>query len=95
MRLRREDEALGAVADEVLRILEPLRSGRSLQLVEADVEIPFARTVTRRVSAGRGGGRSEVSLLADDIRVSAASDIGWLRISITENRAPTVRVERA
>lgn len=94
MGVRHEGDLLREVAQGFLRTLEALRGATPLELVEAEVEIPFAGTLAGdAASAGLGDFRN-VSLLAEDVGPASAADTWRIRISIAKGRAAVLRVER-
>ncbi len=94
MGLRHDGARLRAIVQGLVRMLEALRACRPVELVEAELEIPFAGILPRgAASVGLEHFRS-VSLVAEDIGSSSASDLWKIRISIGRNRASTVTVER-
>lgn len=94
MGLRHGSDLLQEVAQGLLQTLEGLRGATPLDLVEAQVEIPFAGTLTGGTASAGLKDFRDVSLLAEDIAVSRASDIWKIRVSIAKGHAAVLRVER-
>ncbi len=94
MGVRHEGDLLREVAQGLLRTLEALRGATPLELVEAEMEIPFAGTPAGDTASAGLGDFRDVSLLAEDIGPSGASDTWRIRISIAKGQAAVLRVER-
>jgi hypothetical protein len=94
MGVRHEGVVLREVAQGLLRTLEALRGAKPLELVEAEVEIPFAGTRVGDIASAGLGDFRDVSLLAEDIGPSGDFNTWRLRISIAKGQAVVLRVER-
>jgi len=94
MGVRHDGDLLREVAQGLLRTLEALRGATLLELVEAEVEIPFAGTPAGDAASVDLGNFRDVSLLTEDIGPSGASDTWRIRISIAKGQAAVLRVER-
>lgn len=94
MGLRDEGFLLEEIAQGLARTLEALCYATPLELVEAEVEIPFAGTAAGDATSVSLREFRNVSLLAKDIGPSSASDTWRIRISIAKPHAAVLRVER-
>ena len=94
MAVRQEGNLLREVAQGLLRTLEGLRGAALVELVEAEVEIPFVGRLAGDTALADLEDFQDVSLLTEDIAVSRASDTWKIRASIAKDRAAVLRVER-
>jgi hypothetical protein len=92
--VRHDGDLLGGVAQGLLRTLEALRGASPLELVEAEVEIPFAGTRSGESASASLGDFRTVSLLTEDIGPSSASNTWRMRISIAKGHATVLKLEK-
>jgi hypothetical protein len=94
VRPRREGDLLHEIARGLVQTLQALTAHGQMQLVKAELEVPFVGTrADRTVSVDLKDFRN-VSLLADDIGSSGGSRIWKLCISMVGNEAPVITVGR-
>lgn len=94
MRARYGGNLLWETTQELIRVLEGLRHATPLELIEAELEIPFIGKPAGDTSPASLAGFRDVSVIAEDIGASGVSDIWRIRISIMKDRAAILRVER-
>ena len=89
-----DGDLLSEVAQALARTFEALCSATPFELVEAEVGVPFVGILAGdSASAGLRDFR-DVSLLAENIGPSSASDTWRVCISVAAGRATDLRVER-
>lgn len=94
MGARHESNPLQEVIHDLLQALNALRDSRPVELVEAELAIPFIGKLARKTSLPDPEDFRAVSLLATDIERSDISDIWSIRILIGKDQATTLRLEK-
>ncbi len=91
---RHDGDLLQEVARGLLQTLEALRDSKPVELIEAELEIPFVGTLADDAASVGLKHFRNVSLLTEDINSSRASDIWKICIAIGRDNASVLRVER-
>lgn len=94
MRAGHEGNFLLEVTQELFRMLESLRCDTPLELVEAELEIPFVGKPAGDDALASLADFRHVSVLAEDMVASGVSDVWRIRISVMKDHAAILRVER-